>query len=178
MIDLSRTYLIFVCKDGTVTYGPKGTPPFNGVALPVHSVDSIDEARQVQVALCRRQYVSHPDMPGQPWYVLSKFSGNTGDLPRVAEEMQRISRQLASENYLQGEFDSMTVNEKCSCWHGKWLQNLTDWLVEEIRREEEHLRSLGGPTGMRNSQASALGLARNSVRAEVLSRIKAAQKRL
>ena len=61
MIDLARTYLIFVCKDGTVTYRP------NGVALPGHSVDSIDEAGHIQLVLCRRQYRSRPDMPDQPW---------------------------------------------------------------------------------------------------------------
>lgn len=51
------------------------------------------------------------------------------------------------------------------------LERLKAWLTEEISKEEAHLRSIGGPTGMRNSQASAMGLARNAVRCEVLAEI-------
>jgi hypothetical protein len=38
-------------------------------------------------------------------------------------------------------------------------------------RERVQIRDIGGPTGLRNSIASSLGLARNSVRQEILARL-------
>jgi hypothetical protein len=51
------------------------------------------------------------------------------------------------------------------------IEQLRSALVEEMNHEVEHLKAIGGPTGMRNGQASALGLARNGVRSEVITRL-------
>lgn len=48
------------------------------------------------------------------------------------------------------------------------VTRLRAFLTSEIEKEVQHLKAIGGPTGMRNSQASALGLARNMVRQEIL----------
>jgi hypothetical protein len=90
MIDLTRKIRIDVCKDGTVTYVPRGEPPFNGAALPVHSVDTVEEAQQIQVTLCRCQYVEHPLMPGKPWYKLTQFDGGIEGLEAVGRQMQSM----------------------------------------------------------------------------------------
>jgi hypothetical protein len=51
------------------------------------------------------------------------------------------------------------------------IAELIEWLWMEIEREEIHLRSIAGPTGMRNSPASMMGLAKNSVRHEIIARL-------
>lgn len=72
MHHLSRRVLIHVCKDGTFTYRIPPAPVFNGLALPVYSVDTEDEAQALQVRLCRLQRTQHPQMrKGEPWYTLS-----------------------------------------------------------------------------------------------------------
>jgi hypothetical protein len=80
-----RRYMIHVCKDGTVTYRDTVAKEkvFNGRALPVFSVDTIEDAKSIQVRFCRLQYVNHPLMPGKPWYKLNEFSGKLEDLDRV-----------------------------------------------------------------------------------------------
>jgi hypothetical protein len=80
-----RRFMIHVCKDGTVTYRDKsiGEKVFNGVALPVFSVDTAEEAERIQVRFCRLQHGHHPLMPGKPWYRLNEFSGELEDLDRV-----------------------------------------------------------------------------------------------
>ena len=93
-LELDRAFIIFVCKDGTVTFKPKGQPPFNGIALPVHSVDTIAEAVQVQVTLCRKQYTSHPKLGKEPWYTLTNFDGEIDSLAKVAQQMQAVSAKI------------------------------------------------------------------------------------
>jgi hypothetical protein len=67
MIDpLSRPILIHCCKDKTLSYRTKGRI-FNGVALPVFSVDSVDEAEALLTLVGRTQYGEHPHIPGQLW---------------------------------------------------------------------------------------------------------------
>ncbi len=82
-----RRYMIHVCKDGTVTYRDTATKEkvFNGRALPVFSVDTVDDAQAIQIRFCRLQYGSHPLMPGKPWYKLNEFSGELEDLDRVRD---------------------------------------------------------------------------------------------
>lgn len=84
----ARPIMLHVCKDGTVTYRDKSKrePVFNGVALPVFSVDTVDEAARIQVRFCRKMYQSHPLMPGKPWYILTTFDGDVDDLDRVTAE--------------------------------------------------------------------------------------------
>jgi hypothetical protein len=53
------------------------------------------------------------------------------------------------------------------------VQYLRERYEAEIEKERLGLMDISGPTGMRNSQASALGLARNSMRAEFLAHLAA-----
>lgn len=102
-----RRYMIHVCKDGTVTYRDTAAKEkvFNGRALPVFSVDTAEEAKQIQVRFCRMQYSNHPLMPGKPWYKLNEFNGELEDLDRVRsifalfykEHKARKEREAAAE---------------------------------------------------------------------------------
>lgn len=81
-----RPIMIHVCKDGTVTFRDKtkNEKVFNGIALPVFSVDTVDEAERMQTHFCRLQYGRHPHRNGpKHWYVLTQFSGEIEDLDRV-----------------------------------------------------------------------------------------------
>jgi hypothetical protein len=82
---LDRPILIHCCKDGTITYRTRKQKIFNDVALPVFSVDTIEEAKTLQIIFCRKAYANHPKMPGQPWYKLNHFAGTLEDLYRVGE---------------------------------------------------------------------------------------------
>jgi hypothetical protein len=91
--ELNHPIIIFVCKDGTVTYERLGKPAFNRVALPVHSVDTVEEAETIQVALCRRQHINHPKT-GKAWYTLTNFGGTLEELGDVAAQMQAQSARI------------------------------------------------------------------------------------
>lgn len=80
-----RPIMLHVCKDGTVSYrdASKHEKVFNGAALPVFSVDTVDEAEQIQVRFCRKMYSTHPLMPGKPWYIFNDFTGDVDDLDFV-----------------------------------------------------------------------------------------------
>lgn len=69
--DLSRPVMIHICKDGTISYRQHGEPVFNGVALLVFSVDTIEEAHKLQILCGSAQWTEHPGMPGKTWYRLS-----------------------------------------------------------------------------------------------------------
>ncbi len=51
------------------------------------------------------------------------------------------------------------------------IEALHDELFAEIEHERQGLIAISGPSGMRNSISSALGLARNSIRQEVVARL-------
>jgi hypothetical protein len=76
--------MLDLCKDGTLSYRRRAQLPFNGVALPVFSVDTEEQAREAQVHFCRRQWVAHPYLPGQPWYRWTDFDGEVGSLEGVS----------------------------------------------------------------------------------------------
>lgn len=82
--EVYRPMLIHLCKDGTITYRRQGQPVFNGVALPVYSVDTEAQAKAVQVRFGRRQYGEHDLLPGQPWYRWTDFSGDVDALDDVS----------------------------------------------------------------------------------------------
>lgn len=92
---LGKAITIFCCKDGTISFAPRGKRSFNGAALPVYSVDTKKEAISLQVLTCRRQYGPHPDYPKKlpDWYRLGSgpfpmgFSGELEDLPKVSEHL-------------------------------------------------------------------------------------------
>ena len=70
-INLSRNILIHVCRDKTLSYRTRDEAIFNGVAIPVYSVNSKKEARELIVAVGRAQYDEHPLLPGQVWYKIT-----------------------------------------------------------------------------------------------------------
>ena len=65
---LQKKILIHVCKDRTLSYRKPLQPIFNGVAIPIYSVDSVDEARALIRMVSKAQWVEHPDIPGDTWY--------------------------------------------------------------------------------------------------------------
>lgn len=85
---LDRPILIHCCKDGTITYRTRKQKVFNGVALPVFSVDTVEQAKELQVRFCCLAYGEHPKMPGQSWYKLTDFAGTFQDLYRVGEMLE------------------------------------------------------------------------------------------
>jgi hypothetical protein len=94
--DFSRPIMIHVCKDGTISYRDKtkNEPVFNGRALPVFSVDTVEQAFQIQVLFGRRMYTAHPDMPNRVWYVWTDFSGDVDDLQKCTEACRKVWPRL------------------------------------------------------------------------------------
>ena len=84
-LDLERPIKLHVCKDGTITYRSAGEPVFNGRALPFFSVETVEEAQQLQVLFCALQHGEHPDLPGQSWYRRGQFAGEIDDIPELAD---------------------------------------------------------------------------------------------
>lgn len=95
--DFRRPVMIHICKeDGTISYRRKGKPVFNGVALPVFSVDTEEQAEAIQIRFGRLQYVEHPAMPGRPWYRWTDFDGKLESLDRVTETLRHFYTALPS----------------------------------------------------------------------------------
>lgn len=97
--DLNRRIVVHICRDGTISYRERGTPVFNGRALPVFTVDTIQQAEAIQVRFGRRQYVEHPQIPGKPWFRLSVLEDGT-DTVQVGgliefEHLDGIGRMFA-----------------------------------------------------------------------------------
>ena len=110
-----RRYMIHVCADGTVTYRDTVTKEkvFNGRALPVFSVDTVDEAVMIQTRFCKLQYGSHPLMPGKPWYKVFPFGGELEDLYRVRDMfMDFHERQAARKTAETAELVSRAVRSR------------------------------------------------------------------
>lgn len=87
-----RNIVIHICKDGTISYRDKakGEKVFNGVALPVFAVDTVEQAESIQLRFGRLQYSDHPQMPGKPWFKWTDFSGDQKDLDKVAAAILRF----------------------------------------------------------------------------------------
>lgn len=83
---LDRAVLIDICKDGTLSHrvrGDKNAKRLNGSALPVFSVDNVADAESLKVHFGKRQYIEHPERPGEPWMKLFPFGGELEELDRV-----------------------------------------------------------------------------------------------
>lgn len=89
--DMRRQYMIHICKDGTISYRNAHLKEkvFNGVALPVFSVDTIEQAQAIQVLFGRKQYGPHPDMPGRSWYRWTDFGGTLEELDAITERLKQ-----------------------------------------------------------------------------------------
>jgi hypothetical protein len=97
----TRPIMLHVCKDGTVSYRDKRKREkvFNGRALPVFSVNMVEEAEQIQVRFCRLQYGDHPEMaPGTKWYRLTHFTGELNDLDRVTADFAGFYAQMLTRD--------------------------------------------------------------------------------
>ncbi len=112
-----RPIMIHVCKDGTVTYRKRGEPVFNGVALPVFSVETVEEAKQLQVRFCRLMYGRHPDPRGpENWYRLNQGEVELDDLDRVMADFatfyaEHISKTKADDERLARKLRTMLVEK-------------------------------------------------------------------
>lgn len=70
-LELGRPVLIHVCKDRTLSFRERNEKVFNGVALPVFSVENKDEARHLILMVGRKQYSNHPLIPNEDWYKIT-----------------------------------------------------------------------------------------------------------
>ena len=92
---LDKHITIFCCRDGTISFAQKGKPPFNGVALPVFSVDNFTEAETLQVLCCSKSQLDDDGLPGGTRYVIGipfnrpQFDGTIDTLPNVAMHLER-----------------------------------------------------------------------------------------
>ena len=97
--DLQRPIMMHICKDGTITYRKRGEPVFNGRALPFFSVDTEEEAQDLQVMLCSLQYDTHPDLPPtEPWYRYWQFSGELDGIPEVTAKFRELYTRFKEQN--------------------------------------------------------------------------------
>ena len=100
--DLSRPILFHCCRDRTLTYRQPGEPVFNDIALPVFSVDTIEEAEELQILVCERVHVNHPAMPNKPWYKIYMGLGEFGypfdleldHLEQVTEDLRKVYKMI------------------------------------------------------------------------------------
>jgi hypothetical protein len=80
--DLSRSVIVHVCKDRTLSYRQRGEPVFNGAALPAFSVDTEEEAEALLALVGSLCDAVHPLLPpGRPW--LKLWNGVAGDKPTL-----------------------------------------------------------------------------------------------
>lgn len=117
-----RPIMLHVCKDGTLTYRDKtkGEKVFNGVALPVFSVDTVDDAKRIQTRFCRLQYGKHPHPKGpEQWYTLTQFSGEIDDLDRVTADFATFWAE----------------NLKKTPEAQAWARKLRHQLVDKLKRQ-------------------------------------------
>lgn len=88
-----RTIMIHCCKDRTLSYRNRLQPIFNGAALPVFSVNNVDEARSLISMVSNRQYEEHPLWPGDVWWKIdlgpSFHELDPKDLKLVTAKLER-----------------------------------------------------------------------------------------
>lgn len=101
--DLSREIKIHVCKDRTLSYRNRLQPIFNKVALPVFSVNNVDEARELIPLVSNRQYEEHPLIPGDTWWKIdlgpTKHFLEVEDLPLVTEKLQKAYSSMLAARF-------------------------------------------------------------------------------
>lgn len=124
--DFRRRFMLHVCKDGTVRYrdAHANEPVFNGVALPVYSVDTAEQAQAIQLRFCRLQYGEHPQMPRKPWYRISvlrdghdpAFTRPAGlevdDLTGIGEMFKEFHQEMARREHLAWKHDERVLRAK------------------------------------------------------------------
>ncbi len=91
---LKKDVRIHICKDGTLSICEPGEKPFNGVALPIYTVDTVKEAQSLITLVGAVQYQEHPLMPGCPWHVMAGFSGEIEGIPAARERLTMAEKLL------------------------------------------------------------------------------------
>lgn len=98
---LNKPIKVHVCKDRTLSLVEPGGRPFNGVALPVYSVDTVEEGRQLIGLAGSKQYEEHPQLPGQPWLKINigvlRFLELT-DLDAVQDKLHQFHAAMRPKN--------------------------------------------------------------------------------
>jgi len=95
--DFDRPVLLHVCKDGTITYRRVGQPVFNDRALPFFSVNTEEEARNMQVLMCAAQHGPHPDLlTDETWYRHWQFSGEVEDIDTLSDTFREAYERIQS----------------------------------------------------------------------------------
>jgi hypothetical protein len=96
-----KPILIHVCKDKTLSFRRRHEPIFNGVALPVYSVDTVEDAKDLITMVGRAQYHEHPLLPGQVWYKITlngdldfKRYLDIEDLTAVTEKLDTAYKKI------------------------------------------------------------------------------------
>lgn len=96
--DLSRDVLIHICKDRTLFYRRRGAKVFNGVALPIFSVNDEHEANALLVLVGTNCNTRHPQLPGdRTWFKL--FNGVGGHSPVLELEHTDEASDYLREAY-------------------------------------------------------------------------------
>lgn len=91
-----RAIVLQLCKDGTISYRTRGEPVFNGAALPVFTVDTIEQAQQFQVRFGRLQHGPHPQIPDKRWYRLSRRPWKDGEVAIPEEGLDYADLELTT----------------------------------------------------------------------------------
>ena len=92
----SRPIMIDISKDGTVSIRQRKAKSLAGTAIPVFSVDTVEEAMRLLTYLCTEQTGVHPWMPGERWYVFDDFTG-VEDLPQITQQFVDAYQRLFSK---------------------------------------------------------------------------------
>jgi hypothetical protein len=97
-----RPVIVHIGKDGTISYLNRATmtqPVLVEALMPVYSVDTEEQAKQLQVIFGRLQYRDNTREPGKSWYVLHLLPDGTllmnreppylqiSDLPGITKKM-------------------------------------------------------------------------------------------
>lgn len=103
--DLHRDVLIHLCKDRTLSYRRRGDKVFNGMALPVFSVNDEAEAEALLVLVGTNCNTRHPQLPGdRTWFKL--FNGIGGHEPTL-----ELSATDEASDYLRDAYTKLKARE-------------------------------------------------------------------
>lgn len=103
-LDESHPINIHLCKDRTLSYRNRveREPVFNGVAVPVLSVRTVEEAESLIFLVGKKQYENHPHPRWKLPYWRKLFNGVAGhkayldpeDVPEAEEYLHRMYQSM------------------------------------------------------------------------------------
>lgn len=83
MADLTRNVILYLYANGALTFAPKSDRRKPQGALPVYSVDTVEEARKLQIMLC-----SLSKQDNETYFL--PFSEKVEDIPKVSEMLHLV----------------------------------------------------------------------------------------